>query len=114
MIRRASAAAAFLLLTLTTAARGQLVPITRCQAAIPCSIPYGLRPADAAAWTPGARIGQGNTAISVRVDERLKPEVQAPNVSEDPTERAARIFMRKNPLPTPKPTSKPTPAPKPG
>jgi len=113
VIRRASAAA-ILLISIAAAARAQLVPITRCQAAIPCSIPYGLRPADAAAWTPGARVGQGNTAISIGVDDRLKPEVQTPHVSEDPTERAARIFMRRNPLPTPRPTPKPAAVAKPG
>jgi hypothetical protein len=114
VIRR-TLAAALLILLLAGAARAQLVPITRCNAAIPCSIPIGLRPADAAAWTPGAKTGQGNTAISVGMDDRLKPEIQTPHVSEDPTDRAARIFVKKNPLAvSPKPTPKPTPAPKPG
>ena len=109
--RRAAAALALSAWTAASAARAQLVPITRCNAAIPCSIPMGLRPADAAAWTPGAKTGQGNTAVSVRVDDRLKPQVQVPHVSEDPTDRAARIFVKKNPLAvSPKPAPKPTPA----
>jgi hypothetical protein len=111
VIRRAFAAA-LLLLTLATAARAQLVPITRCQAALPCSLPIGLRPADAAAWTPGARTGQGNTAISVSagIEEGLKPKIDVPHVSEDPTERAVKIFMKRNPLAlTPKPTATPAP-----
>lgn len=107
---RPALAAAIVLASCAAAASAQLVPITRCNAAIPCSIPTGLRPADAAAWTPGAKLGQGNTAISVHVDERLKPEIDTPHVSEDPSDRAARIFMRRNPLATPKPTPKPTPA----
>lgn len=115
MIRR-TLAAAVLSLSLTAAARAQLVPITRCNAAIPCSIPTGLRPADAAAWTPGAKTGQGNTGISVSMDERLKPKVDAPPspVSEDPTDRAARVFVKRHPLATsPKATPKPTPVAKP-
>jgi hypothetical protein len=114
--RRAAAALALSGFTVAGAARAQLVPITRCNAAIPCSIPIGLRPADAAAWTPGAKTGQGNTGISVSMDERLKPKVDKPPspISEDPTDRAARIFMKRNPLAvTPKPTPKPTPTAKP-
>jgi hypothetical protein len=116
VIRRTLLAAAPLLLALPGAARAQLVPITRCQTAIPCSIPIGLRPADAAAWTPGARTGQGNTAISATagIEEGLKPHIDVPHVSEDPTDRAARIFVKKNPLAvTPKTAAKPTPSPTP-
>ena len=112
MIRRALAGA-IVLAASAAAARAQLVPITRCNAAIPCSIPMGLRPADAAAWTPGAKTGQGNTGISISMDERLKPKVDTPPspISEDPADRAARIFVRRNPLVvSPKPTPKPTPA----
>jgi hypothetical protein len=105
--RRTLAAALALALASCGAATAQLVPITRCNGAYPCSIPIGLRPADAAAWTPGAKTGQGNTAISLSMDERLKPKIDRPPspISEDPTDRAARIFVKRNPLaPTPKPT----------
>jgi len=110
VIRR-TLAAAIVLAACAASSRAQLVPITRCNGAIPCSIPIGIRPADAAAWTPGAKTGQGNTAVSVSVDERLKPHIDTPHVSEDPTDRAARIFMKRNPLPTPRPSPKPTPKP---
>lgn len=77
----------------------QLVPITRCNSAIPCNIPYGLRPADAAAWTPGNNLGQGNTGISVSSDfsNGIMPKIDRPPVSEDPVEAAARMFVRKYP-----------------
>src|SRR4051812_45640672 len=110
VIRRSAAALAFLLWLAARPARGQIVPITRCQAAIPCSIPMGLRPADAAAWTPGSQIGRGNTAISVSagIEDGLKPRIDTPHVSEDPSDRAARIFLKRNPLAiTPKPTATP-------
>jgi hypothetical protein len=112
-VTRRTILAAIGLAACAAAASAQLVPITRCNGAIPCSIPMGLRPADAAAWTPGAKTGQGNTGISVSMDERLKPRIDAPPspISEDPSDRAARIFMRRNPLPTPKATPKPTPPP---
>ena len=107
------ALAAAVLLAVTAEAGAQLVPVTRCNSAIPCSIPFGLRPADAAAWTPGAKVGQGNTAVSVSagVEEGLKPRIDRPPVSEDPVEAAARMYVRRNPAPpTPKPTPRPTPA----
>jgi hypothetical protein len=50
------------------------------------------------------------------MDERLKPKVDAPPspVSEDPTDRAARVFVKRHPLATsPKATPKPTPVAKP-
>ena len=102
-------AVAFLACILAGAASAQLVPVTRCNAAIPCSIPMGLRPADAAAWTPGANVGHGNTGMSVSagIEDGLKPKIDVPHVSEDPTDRAARLFVKRNPLVTPKPT--PTP-----
>ena len=106
-------------------ARAQLVPIARCNAAIPCNIPIGLRPADAAAWTPDSRQGQGGVPVSVStgIENGLKPKVDTRAVSEDPSERAARIFLRRNPAPAASPTPKaaseaaskpvPTPAPTP-
>ena len=105
--------------------RAQLVPITRCNSAIPCNIPYGLRPADAAGWTPGSNVGQGNTAISMSTDfsEGLMPKIDKPPLSEDPVEAAARMYLRKYPAPgaatkksedSPRPpAAKPTPAPAP-
>jgi len=130
MNRSVVAAAAAVLLVTTASARAQLVPITRCNSAIPCNIPTGLRPADAAAWTPGNNLGQGNTGISVSsgLDNGIHPKVDRPPVSEDPVEAAARMYVRRYPaggtprpttVPTPKsaaalaPAPKPTPAPKP-
>jgi hypothetical protein len=82
------------------------VPLTRCNAAIPCSIPFGLRPADAVTLSPYARTGAGNAAFSVSagVEEGLKPRVDTPPVSEDPSDRAARLFVKRNPPPRPKAT----------
>jgi hypothetical protein len=89
----------------------QIVPITRCNAAIPCNIPYGLRPADAAGWTPGSNVGQGNTGISVSTDftNGLVPKIDKPPVSEDPVEAAARMYVRKYPAPNPAPKPAATP-----
>src|SRR5262245_37139782 len=77
----------------------QLVPITRCNAAIPCNIPCGLRPADAAGWTPGNNLGQGNTAMSLSTDftNGITPKIDKPPISEDPVEAAARMYVRKYP-----------------
>jgi hypothetical protein len=114
--RRSLAAALVLLAAVTATAGAQLVPVTRCNAALPCSIPFGLRPADAAAWTPGAKVGQGNTAVSASsgVDQGLKPKLDMRPVPQDPSEFAARIYVKNNPLPkTPGPTPPPTPAPTP-
>lgn len=118
MARRALLAA--LTFLVAAGARAQLVPIARCNAAIPCNIPIGLRPADAAAWTPDSKQGQGGVPISVSagIEEGLKPKVDTRAVSEDPSERAARIFLRRNPAPATTPAAKgpakePTPAPTP-
>jgi len=96
-------------LFLASRAHAQLVPLSRCNAALPCSIPFGLRPADAVSFNPYARTGQGNAAISfsAAVDDLLNPHVDAPHIADDPSERAARIFVRRNPPPRPAPT--PTP-----
>ena len=92
----------------------QLVPLSQCGAAIPCSIPYGLRPADAAALSPYGRVGPSNSAIAVSagIEEGLKPRVVTRAVAEDPSERAARLFVKRNPFlsartptPTPRPAS---------
>ena len=94
----------------------QIVPITRCNAAIPCNIPYGLRPADAAGWTPGANVGQGNTGISASTNfqDGLLPKIDKHPVSEDPVEAAARMYVRKYPAPaTTKAVPKAAPAPTP-
>jgi hypothetical protein len=87
----------------------QLVPLSRCQAALPCSIPFGLRPADTVAFSPYARTGSGNTAISVSagVEEGLKPRIDAPPLSDDQAARAARLFLKRNP--PPRPTATPHP-----
>ena len=108
--------AAAVFLAAAASARAQLVPITRCNAAIPCNIPIGLRPADAAAWTPGNNLGQGNTGISVSsgLDNGIRPKIDRPPVSEDPVEAAARMYVRRYPVGgTPRPTGVPTPKPTP-
>lgn len=99
---------AALLLAFSPGAFAQIVPLSRCQAAIPCSIPFGLRPADATAFSPYAKTG--NAAVSVSIDDDLKLKVDRPPISEDPSERAARIFVKRNPYPA-APTPTPTPAP---
>jgi hypothetical protein len=88
------------------AAGAQLVPLARCQAAYPCNLPYGLRPADAVANLPDAR--GGSTLMSVGINGALKPRVIAPPVSGDFAEDAARLYVLKHPLAA---TPKPTPAP---
>ncbi len=108
--------AAAVFLAAAASARAQLVPITRCNSAIPCNIPMGLRPADAAAWTPGNNLGQGNTGISVSsgLDNGIRPKIDRPPVSEDPVEAAARMYVRRYPVGgTPRPTGVPTPKPTP-
>ena len=124
---RAIAAAALLVSVAAAApapASAQIVPITRCNAAIPCNIPYGLRPADAAGWTPGSNVGQGNTGISMSTNfaDGLFPKVDKPPTSEDPVEAAARMYVRKFPAPAATKSqgsrvegqgSKPTPTPTP-
>jgi hypothetical protein len=88
----------------------QLVPVSTCHAALPCSIPYGLRPADAVRnLANNANSGPGNTAMTVGINDRANAKLVKP-VSEDPTEYAARIFVRKNPRPV-KSTPATTPAP---
>jgi hypothetical protein len=94
-MRRIALFAAAGLVAWAGAAAGQLVPLTRCQAAFPCSVPYGLRPADA-----------------VAINGAFKTRLVAPHPSSDPAEEAARLYVRKNPLqPTPTPTLAPTAAP---
>jgi hypothetical protein len=108
--------AAAVFLAAAASARAQLVPITRCNSAIPCNIPMGLRPADAAAWTPGNNLGQGNTGISVSsgLDNGIRPKIDRPPVSEDPVEAAARMYVRRYPAGgTPRPTGIATPKPTP-
>jgi hypothetical protein len=106
-MRRLALVAAGLAAFVATA-NAQLVPLTRCQAAFPCSVPYGLRPADAVVNLPDARLG--NTLAGVAVNGAFQLRLAAPHASSDPAEDAARLYVRKNPLP---PTSTPTPAPTP-
>ncbi len=107
-MRRAGLAAAVVLALTPAAARAQLVPLTRCQAAYPCNVPYGLRTADAVANNPDARVG--NTLIGVGVDTAFKPRIIAPPVSSDPSEDAARLYVKRHPLAkAPAPTATPGP-----
>jgi hypothetical protein len=93
----------------------QLVPVTHCNAAIPCNIPYGLRPWRAANWTPGASWSMPSAAISVfsPIDQGLSPRIVTRPVADDPAETAARMYVRKNPSPDGKatPATVPKPAP---
>jgi hypothetical protein len=98
-------------LAFASSLRAQLVPLSQCGSAMPCSLPTGLRPADAAALSPYGRVGPGNGAIAVSagIEEGLKPRVVTRAVAEDPTERAARLFVKRNPslsvrTPTPTPS----------
>jgi hypothetical protein len=109
-MRRVAWLAALGLAALSVEGRAQLVPLTRCQAAFPCSEPYGLRPADAVANLPDARLG--NTLVGGSINGAFKLHLAAPHASSDPAEDAARLYVRKNPLkPTPTPTPAPTAAP---
>jgi hypothetical protein len=109
-MRRIALFAAAGLVAWAGAAAGQLVPLTRCQAAFPCSVPYGLRPADAVANLPDARLG--NAVVGGAINGAFKTRLVAPHPSSDPAEEAARLYVRKNPLqPTPTPTLAPTAAP---
>ena len=113
-MKRALLLSALFSLAFASGARAQLVPLSQCGAAIPCSIPSGLRPADAAALSPYGRVGPGNSAISVSagIEEGLKPRVVTRAIAEDPSERAARLFVKHNPSLAAR-TPTPTPAPRP-
>jgi hypothetical protein len=111
-----SAAALTSVAVFSTAASAQLVPLARCHAALPCSIPYGLRPSDAVSNNPDA--GIGNSLIGIALDGGLKPRLAVAPISEDPVESAARMYVHRNPIrksPTPTPAAKaePSAAPKP-
>ena len=110
-VRRAAALACSAWLVLAASAAPQIVPLQRCHAAMPCSIPFGLRPADSVAHSPYTNSGTGGAAFtfSAGVEEGLKLRLVQPPVSEDPAESAARLYVKKNPL---KPTATPTPRPK--
>ena len=95
-MRRAALLGALAIAALPAAASGQLVPLARCHAAYPCSVPYGLRPADAVANNPDAALG--NSLIGVGVDGAFKPRIVTSPVSSDPSEDAARLYVRKFPL----------------
>ena len=115
-MRRAALCAAVgltVLAAFTPAASAQLVPLARCHAAIPCSIPYGLRPADAVSNLPDAGFGNSLIGVGLGVDNGLKPRLAVSPVSEDPVESAARLYVKRNPLKARTPTPAPTPAQKP-
>ncbi len=110
-MRRAALVGLAGFLALTAAAGAQLVPVSTCHAALPCSIPYGLRPADAVQnLANNANGGPGNTAMTVGINSSMQVRLVKP-ISEDPTEFAARLFVKKNPHLV-KPTPAPTPPPK--
>jgi hypothetical protein len=109
-MRRAAAPAFVLFCGVAAAARAQLVPLTSCHAALPCSIPYGLRPADSVANNPNANAS--NTAIGMHtgLENGIHPKLISRPVSEDPSDVAARVFFHRNPQLT---RSTPVPAPAP-
>lgn len=94
-------------LAAASGAKAQFVQLTRCQAAYPCNVPFGLQ------YKPEPLIaGQyGNvpsSAFSVRVNP-VKP-FSPPKVDlvteldhQDWAREAARIFVLKNPRPKPTP-----------
>jgi hypothetical protein len=109
------------LLMAAAEARAQLVPISQCGSAIPCNIPTGLRPADAAALSPNGRPSGGNALIGMQLNpaEGFKPEIVTREIAEDPSDRAARIFVKRNPgfamprtekAPAPQPAAQTAPA----
>ena len=96
---------------LASAARAQLVPLSLCNAAIPCSLPFGLRPANAVAGlAPFTRAGEGGALVSARAGigagEPLRLDKPRPAIP-DASEQAARIFLRKNPPPAMAPNRAP-------
>lgn len=108
-MRRAAGLAALGLTAITAAASAQLVPLARCHAALPCSIPYGLRPADAVSYQPDA--GIGNSLIGIEMGrDGLKPRLAVSPVSEDPVESAARMYVHRNPIKARPTAPAPTPA----
>jgi hypothetical protein len=119
VMRRRALFAVLAWVGLTSAAAAQLVPLSQCGSALPCSIPVGLRPADAAAVSPYGRIGNSNTLVGIEVlgGEGLKPELVTRSIASDPSDLAARIFVKNNPSfamkPTPKPAGPQTAAPSP-
>jgi len=100
-MRRTALLAAFVgaLMLVATEVHAQLVPLSECGSAIPCNIPKGLRPADAAALAPNGRPSCSNAAVGVQLNpaEGFKPELVTRSIAEDPSERAARIFLKRNP-----------------
>jgi hypothetical protein len=95
-------------------ARAQFVQLTRCQAALPCALPFGLQykpdPLIAGQWANAS-----HTVFSGRIDllRPLQPlvidlskEIDRQDFARD----AARIFVLRHPAPRPKPAADPDPA----
>jgi hypothetical protein len=113
-MKRLTLLAAFALAAAAADAGAQLVPVQDCGTAIPCSIPKGFVPADAAPWIPNARAGAGSGlfSFSAGIEESLKLSLDTRPVEESDSERAARLFVRKYPAFTLRPPPPaPTPAP---
>ena len=118
MIRRplAPIVLGFALCGAAAGARAQFVELSRCQSAMPCAIPFGLRynpdPLSVSGFS-----GLSHTAFSMRIDP-TKPAVRVDLSKEldkqDWAREAAKIFVLKYPL-KPKPVAEtvplsPTPA----
>lgn len=93
-----------------SAARAQWMRLQRCNGALPCAIPFAVRyapdPLIAAQYGRGA-----GTAVSGRISLEKRPEVEldAPRLSRDPSEAAARRFLLAHPPPGARPTPVQTP-----
>jgi hypothetical protein len=96
-LKRAGLLAAVGMIMLAATATAQLVPLERCHAAYPCSLPFGLRPADSLANNPYGSVGSTLIGVKSGLENGLKPKVVTWPVSQDPSEFAARIFVQKNP-----------------
>lgn len=96
------------------AARAQFVQLTRCQAAYPCSVPFGLRykpdPLLAAAYG-----NVPNTVFSGRIDPGRLLQTPVVDLSkavenQDFARDAARVFVLRHPAPKATPAAPPDPA----
>ncbi|MGH9364561.1 MAG: hypothetical protein ACRD1B_04765 [Thermoanaerobaculia bacterium] len=100
-------------------ARGQFVQLSRCRAALPCALPFGIR------YNPDPLIAaQYGRVSTTAVSARLEPgwPIQTPVIdlsrvieSQDFAREAARLFVLRYPAPktTPAPPAAPAGAPEP-
>ncbi len=112
-MRRAVLLAAVGGLVLAAGAGAQLVPLQTCHAAFPCSMPFGLRPANSLANNPYGNVSSTLIGVETGIDNGLHAKVVTWPAPQDPSEFAARIFLNRNPqFGKAAPTRTPTPAPR--